>query len=75
MEGITVSYKTREAKWLDKYRETHYTLPDLARKYGISKTKLATILPAPDLRSPGYLRVMMWEKEGICKLLDKAQAN
>lgn len=69
MEGVTVSYSTREQRWVAQYKDTHYTLSALANKYGISRSKLEYILPKPCIVSPGSQHVRLWEKSKITKLL------
>lgn len=63
-------YKTRENLWVEARSETHYTLPQIARKYDISKDKLLLLLPRPDIRSPYGNRTRMWEKSSVIALLE-----
>ena len=68
-----VCSQSRESKWLSPYRDTHYTLTQLCRKYDISKESMISILPRPDLRSPYGNRTRLWEKESVIKFLGDAK--
>ena len=66
---IAAQQKTREQKWVESMKETHYTLPQLSRKYGIHKANMLMILPRPDLRDKDGNSTRLWEKKGVEKWL------
>lgn len=62
-------FKTRENLFVDRYRDTHYTLTDIAQKYSVSREKIAKLLPPPDLVAPSGNRTRLWLKTAITEKL------
>lgn len=60
----------RESNWVSKYAETHYTLPQLCRKYDICKESMLSILPRPDFRCPYGNRTRLWNKKSTIEFLN-----
>jgi hypothetical protein len=61
--------KSRESRWVDQYRETHYTSVDIARKYSIEKSTVRKRMYPPDIVAPFKNRTGLWEKEKTIKHL------
>jgi hypothetical protein len=57
--------KSREQTWVDSMKSTHYTLPQLSRKYGIHKANMLLILPKHDIRCAYGNRTRLWEKKAV----------
>lgn len=64
---IKETHKSREQEWVELMKETHCTLPQLSRKYGINKAKMLEILPRPDLRYKDGNRTRLWEQRAVEK--------
>jgi hypothetical protein len=60
---MITGYIGKESQWLDQYRETHYTITQLARKYDVDKATMLGRLPRPDLRCPYGSRTRLWKRE------------
>ena len=62
-------FKTRENLFVDKYRDTHMTLTQIAVKYGLSREKMMPLLPPPDITAPCGQRTRLWRRDKISELL------
>ena len=68
-------FKAREHLWVDRRRGTHMTLQQIAHKYGVSRGKVITILPPPDVVSPYGNHTRLWLRETVSQKLGEPAQN
>ncbi|MEQ1636749.1 MAG: hypothetical protein ABL903_08645 [Methylococcales bacterium] len=65
----TNGFKTREHLFVDRYRDSHMTLPQIAHKYDIGKEKIIILLPKPDVVSPYGNHTRIWSRTQVIERL------
>lgn len=61
----TNGFKTREHLFVERHRETHMTLRQIAHKYGMGKEKIIFLLPKPDVVSPYGNHTRLWLRDRV----------
>lgn len=61
--------KSKEARWVDSHKETHYTLMQMARKFNMPRPNLLMVLPSPCKVYNGGNKSRLWCKDKMDRLL------
>lgn len=62
-------FKTRENLFVERYRDSHMTLRQIAHKYDIGKEKVILLLPKPDVVCPYGNHTRLWERGKVIEQL------
>jgi hypothetical protein len=69
----TLAFNGKEKAYVSRYAETHYTVTQMCRKYGIGKEALLKKIPPPDVVSPHGNKTRLWDRRAIVSLLGEGK--